>query len=354
MKRQFRRILVTGGAGFIGVNFVRTLLRQRPDAQVVNLDKLTYAGNLESLGPNVLDDPRHEFVRGDVCDPDVVAAAVAGCDAVVNLAAESHVDRSLEDARPFVRTNVEGVLILLEAARKAGVTRFLQVGTDEVYGSLSLENAQETFSEDRALDPRSPYSASKAAADHLTLAAGHSWGLDAIVTRCGNNFGPWQFPEKIIPLFILNLLAGKPVPLYGDGLYVRDWIHVEDHCLALLAVLERGRAGEIYNIGADNQRSNLELTQLLLDLTGRDASLIRHVEDRPGHDRRYAVDTRKIRGELGWRPLHSKWPEALAATVDWYRANPEWAAHVLSGEYRAFYERQYGRRLAERPAGESC
>ena len=337
-----KRILVTGGAGFIGSTFVRLLLRERPNIEVVNFDLLTYAGNLASLG-DALDDPRHRFVRGDVADLDAVEDAMRGCDTILHLAAESHVDRSIMDSGPFVRTNVVGTQVLLDAARRRGVERFVHVSTDEVYGSLSLDRAEERFTEDSPLRPNSPYAASKAAGDLLVRSYVHTFGFPGIVTRCSNNFGPHQFPEKIIPLFILNLLRGEAVPLYGDGLNVRDWIHVEDHAAALLAILERGRVGETYNVGADNERSNLELTRELLRLTDRDESFIRAVPDRPGHDRRYAIDATKIRRELGWRPTRSAWHEALALTVVWYRTNPGWCDAVMTGEYRTYYERQYGR-----------
>jgi dTDP-glucose 4,6-dehydratase len=336
-----RRVLVTGGAGFIGSTFVSFVLRERPGVEVVNLDKLTYAGNLNSLG-DALDDPRHTFVRGDIVDRETVLGAIDGCDSVVNFAAESHVDRSIMDSGPFIETNVRGTQVLLDAAREAGVGRFVQIGTDEVYGSLPLDRSDLRFTEDSPLEPNSPYAASKAAADLLVRAYHHTFGLPAIITRCSNNFGPYQFPEKVIPLFVLNLLRGKRVPLYGDGLNVRDWIHVEDHAEALLAVLERGRPGEVYNIGADNERSNLELTRTLLELTGRDDSFIEYVTDRPGHDRRYAIDSSKAQREIGWKPTRSVWPEALTATVEWYRDNEQWWSAILSGEYRDYYERQYG------------
>ena len=320
---MFSRVLVTGGAGFIGSNFVRFLLARRPDAGVVNLDALTYAGRRESLA-DVDGNSRYRFVHGDICDRELVTRLVADCDAVVHLAAESHVDRSIMDSGPFVRTNVGGTQPLLAAARRAGGRRFLLVSTDEVYGSLPLDRPELRFTEDSALAPNSPYAASKAAADLLVRAYHHTFGLDAVVTRSSNNFGPYQFPEKVIPLFVTNLIDGQRVPLYGDGLNVRDWLHVEDHCAALLAVLERGRAGEVYNVGGDNQRSNRELTETILRLMGQGPEMIQPVPDRPGHDRRYAIDAGKIARELGWRPTRSAWPAALAETVSWYREHPEW------------------------------
>ncbi len=335
------KILVTGGAGFIGSNFVRFVLRERPAWSVVNLDKLTYSGNLENLR-DVEKDPRYRFVRGDVCDAELAASAAGGCDAVVHFAAESHVDRSILDGRPFVTTNVLGTQTLLDAARRAKVGRFLQVGTDEVYGSLPLERAELKFTEDMALKPNSPYAASKAAADLMVRSYHKTHGLDAVVTRCSNNFGPYQFPEKVIPLFVSNLMEGRKVPLYGDGMNVRDWLHVEDHCEALLAVLERGRPGEVYNIGGDNERSNLELTRMILEAMGKGEEMIQPVADRPGHDRRYAIDATKIGRELGWAPSRSAWPEALAGTVRWYCENADWWRRIKTGEYLAYYEKQYG------------
>jgi dTDP-glucose 4,6-dehydratase len=335
-------LLVTGGAGFIGSCYVRLCRQRRPGSTIVNLDALTYAGNLESLA-DLRQDKGHVFVKGDIRDGALVRRLIEEhrLEAVVHFAAESHVDRSIMSAEPFVDTNVLGTLRLLEAARAAGVRRFVQVSTDEVYGSLGPEGA---FHEQSPITPRSPYSASKAAADHLVQAFHHTHGLDVVITRCSNNYGPYQFPEKLIPLMILNAFEGKPLPVYGDGLYVRDWIHVADHCEAVDLVRERGRAGEVYNIGAENDRPNLEVVQDILRLTGRDASLIKHVPDRPGHDRRYAMNAAKIRGELGWRPRRD-FTAGLAETVSWYRDNPSWWERVRSGAYRDYYERQYGERL---------
>jgi dTDP-glucose 4,6-dehydratase len=335
------RIVVTGGAGFIGANFVQHLLAEHPADEVVTLDLLTYAGNLANLEP-VMHHPRHRFVRGDVADPDAVAAVLGeGVDAVVNLAAESHVDRSIADAAVFLRTNVVGTQVLLDAARRAGVGRFLQVSTDEVYGSLGPAGA---FTEESPLRPNSPYAASKAAADLLVRAAHHTHGLDVVVTRCSNNYGPYQFPEKLIPLFITNALADEPLPLYGDGRNVRDWIHVADHCRGLDLVLRRGRSGETYNIGGGNERENAEIAVLILRELDKPRSLIRHVADRPGHDRRYAIDAGKITRELQWAPQHP-FADGIVAAIAWYREHRGWWEAVKSGAYRDYYESMYGARL---------
>jgi dTDP-glucose 4,6-dehydratase len=340
-------LLVTGGAGFIGSNFVRFVMRHRPTWSITNLDSLSYSGNLENLH-GIDKDARYRFVKGDVCDAALVQSLVERVDAVVHMAAESHVDRSILDSRPFVVSNTLGTQTVLDACRRAKVGdapwpgRLLYVSTDEVYGSLPLEKPELRFHETSPLEPNSPYAASKAAGDLLVRAYCRTFKLNAVMTRCSNNFGPYQFPEKVIPLFVTNLLEGQKVPLYGDGLNVRDWVHVDDHCEALLAVLERGKAGEVYNIGGENERSNLELTHTILKLMGKGDEMIRYVPDRPGHDRRYAVDGSKIARELGWTPSRSAWPDALAATIDWYRQHAEWWKHVKSGEYRAYYERQYG------------
>jgi len=330
--------MVTGGAGFIGSAFVRMLRRRRPADVIVNVDVLTYAGNLENLR-DLERDAGHVFVRADIRDRETMARLLREhrIGAIVNFAAESHVDRSIQSAAPFLDTNVAGTLSLLEAAQSAGGLRFLQVSTDEVYGSLGATGA---FQETTPLAPRSPYSASKAAADCFAMAFHHTHGLDVVITRCSNNYGPYQFPEKLIPLMILNAFEGRPLPVYGDGLQVRDWIHVDDHCDAIDRVLTGGRSGEVYNVGAENERPNLDVVKAILSLTGRDDSLIRHVTDRPGHDRRYAMDSRKVREELGWRPQRD-FTQGLAETVAWYRANGEWSARVRSGAYREYYERQY-------------
>jgi dTDP-glucose 4,6-dehydratase len=335
------KLLVTGGAGFIGSNLVRLLRRERPDWTVVNLDKLTYAGNAESLA-GLREDPQHVFVRGDIANAELVEHLLRGhgIDAILNLAAESHVDRSILGPGIFVETNVSGTQVLLECARQAKVKRFVQISTDEVYGSLG---ATGRFSESSPLKPSSPYSASKAAADLLALAYGHTFGMDVVVTRCSNNYGPYQFPEKLIPLMIANALEGKRLPVYGDGMQVRDWIHVEDHCRALLAALEKGRSGEVYNVGSDNEWPNLMIVSRLLDVLGKPRELIEHVKDRPGHDRRYAIDAAKAHAELGWAPRIS-FSEGLQQTVDWYVKNRGWWERVRTGEYRTYYERNYGGR----------
>ncbi len=344
MSRTFQRVLVTGGAGFIGSNFIHLLLRARPGLRVVNLDALTYSGHLENL-TDIEHSPHYEFVHGDICDTALLDRLLPGCDAIVHFAAESHVDRSIMDSGPFLRTNVLGTQTLLDAARRADVERFCHVSTDEVYGSLALDSG-EAFTETSPLRPNSPYAASKAASDLMVRAAHETFGLDAVITRCSNNFGPWQLPEKVIPLFVTHLLEGLPVPLYGDGRNVRDWIHVLDHCEAVLAVLEGGRAGEVYNIGADNERSNLELTQLLLEIMGKDESYIQRVADRPGHDLRYAMDAGKLRRELGWQPTRSNWPDGLAETVAWYVNHTDWWQRAKSGDYRNDYQQQYEQREA--------
>ncbi len=330
-------LLVTGGCGFIGSNFVRHILGADPAVNVVNLDALTYAGNLANLA-DLAADPRHRFVRGDITDAAAVRAAMRGVQGVIHFAAESHVDRSIQDSGPFVRTNVLGTQVLLDAARAEGVERFIQISTDECYGSLGPSGA---FTEQTPLAPNSPYAASKADADLLVRAYVHTFGLPAVITRCSNNYGPYQFPEKLLPLFITNLLRDEPVPVYGDGQQVRDWIHVRDHCAAVERVWRAGRPGEVYNIGGRSERTNLDLTYLLLDLLGKPRTLIRHVKDRPGHDRRYAIDCSKIERELGWRP-RVPLEEGLRETIRWYQDNPAWVAQVRSGDYLRYYERQYG------------
>jgi dTDP-glucose 4,6-dehydratase len=336
------KLLVTGGAGFIGSAYVRMARQLRPDDEIVNVDALTYAGNLENL-QGLQSDPKHVFVRGDIRDSDLMTTLMRrhSIDVVVNFAAESHVDRSILSAEPFWETNVLGTLRLLEAARAAGVGRFVQISTDEVYGSLGPTGA---FSETSPLAPRSPYAASKAAADHTALAFHHTHGLDVLIARCSNNFGPYQFPEKLIPLMILNALERKPLPLYGDGLQVRDWIHVEDSCAAVDAVVSRGLPGEVYNVGAENERTNLDVVRAILRLCERDETLIRHVTDRPGHDRRYATNASKIRDALGWRPRRP-FDHALRETVAWYQANGPWADRARAGAYRDYYHQQYDARL---------
>jgi dTDP-glucose 4,6-dehydratase len=338
------KILVTGGAGFIGSNFVHYVLRNHASDQLVVVDKLTYAGNLGNLGA-ALKDQRLKFFRLDICDP-AVSDAVRGCDAVVHFAAESHVDRSIEDASPFVRTNVEGTWRMIEACRKNGVGRFLHVSTDEVYGS---QNDGGKFNESSQLDPTSPYAASKAASDLMVLCAVKTHRFPAIVTRCTNNYGPFQFPEKFIPLMISQALAGKPLPVYGDGKNVRDWIHVADHCQALDLVLRKGLEGQVYNIGGDCELENIAVARKILAGVGRAETLLTFVTDRPAHDRRYALDCGKLKRALGWAPAWD-FERGLAATIDWYQANRPWLEEIISGDYQKYFERHYVRR-AETFAG---
>ncbi len=338
------RILITGGAGFIGSNFIRFLLRDRPTIPVVNLDKLTYAGNLENLaGLEDLAGTNYRFVRGDIADSKILEEIWTrnSIDTVINFAAESHVDRSIESAEDFIRTNINGTLILLEAARKRGVKRFLQISTDEVYGSLGPTGK---FVETTPLAPRSPYSASKASADLLSLAFFETYQMPVLITRCSNNYGPYQFPEKLIPLMISNALEDKPLPVYGDGLQVRDWIHVEDHCRALLRVLEKGKPGEVYNVGGDSEKPNIEIVKLILAALGKPESLIKYVADRPGHDRRYAIDFSRIERELGWRP-RVNFAQGIKDTINWYVKNKSWWGRIKSGEYQKYYEKMYGWRI---------
>ncbi len=333
-----KRMIVTGAAGFIGSNFVRLLLRERPNTHVVALDALTYAGNLENL-VDCERNPRYSFVRGDICDAEVLTPIFERrLDAVVNFAAESHVDRSILGAQEFVRTNVLGVQVLLDLSRRHEVSRFVQVSTDEVYGSLGPTGL---FREDMPVDPSSPYSASKAAADLLVQASHKTFGLPTVITRCSNNYGPYQFPEKLIPLFVTNLLEDRKVPLYGDGLNVRDWIHVEDHCEGILAVLERAEPGTVYNLGGRQELPNIDIARRILAHLGKDESYIEYVKDRPGHDRRYAMDITRIGRDLGWKPRFD-FDSGLAATVEWYRGNEDWWRRIKSGEYREYYEKQYG------------
>ena len=329
-------VLVTGGAGFIGSNFVRHFLGEHPGDEVVVLDKLTYAGRIESL-EDVMDDDRMEFMQGDIVDPVAVRGALEGCDAIVNFAAESHVDRSIEAPGHFIQTDVYGTYVLLEEARRAGVERYLQVSTDEVYGSID----EGSFTEQSPLEPSSPYSASKAGGDLVVGAYCRTFGMDAVVCRASNNYGPYQYPEKLIPLCILNALHGDPLPVYGDGMQVRNWLQVTDHCRGLDLALRKGRAGETYNIGGPDELPNIEVVQAILELTGRDESLIQHVKDRLGHDRRYSLASDKLMEELGWKP-QTRFREGLAETVQWYRDNAWWWEPIRSGDYREYYERQYG------------
>lgn len=326
-----KRILVTGGCGFIGANFVRWELGAYPELSITNLDALTYAGNPDNL-EGLEEEPRYRFVLGDVADRGLVTALVAeGFDAIVHFAAESHVDRSIDDAAPFLRTNVLGTQCLLDAARAAGTPRFVQISTDEVYGTLGPDDPP--FAETTPLAPNSPYAASKAGADLLVRAAHHTHGVDTVITRCSNNYGPYQFPEKLIPLFVTNALGDTPLPVYGDGRQVRDWIHVSDHCRGVDAALRLGKAGEIYNFGGRSERFNIDVTRAVLKRTGKPETLIRHVADRLGHDRRYAVDCSKAEAELGWRATVS-FEDGLARTVDWYREHANWVERIRSGAYR--------------------
>ncbi|HOF66654.1 MAG TPA: dTDP-glucose 4,6-dehydratase [Candidatus Fermentibacter daniensis] len=334
------RILVTGGAGFIGSNFVRMLASERPGWSIRVLDKLTYAGRRDNLA-DLESSGRLEFRVGDICDPAASGSAVDGCDVVVNFAAETHVDRSIDDPAAFVRTDVEGVRTLLEAFRASGGRLFLQISTDEVYGSVETGRS----SEDDPLAPRSPYSASKAGGELLAMSFFHTWGVPVVVTRASNNYGPYQYPEKLVPLFVTNCFEGLPLPLYGDGLNRRDWLYVEDHCRALLAVVERATPGRIYNIGAGEEHTNLEVTGTILELTGADRSLVRMIDDRPGHDRRYALDISRISSDLGWSPS-IRFEEGMARTVEWYRSNRAWWEEIKSGRFREYYMAMYADRLA--------
>ncbi|HYE66744.1 MAG TPA: dTDP-glucose 4,6-dehydratase [Pyrinomonadaceae bacterium] len=333
------KLFITGGAGFIGSAFIRLALAELPACEITNFDVLTYAGNPDNL--EGLDESRHHFIHGDIADRESVRAALAeGTDAVINFAAETHVDRSIASAEEFLRTNVIGTQVLLDVARERGVRRFCHISTDEVMGSLP-EDTEAFFTEESGYAPNSPYAASKAAAEHLVHAAHHTFGLETIITRCGNNYGPRQFPEKLIPLVLSNALHDEPIPVYGDGRNVRDWIYVDDHCRAILLAAEKARAGAVYNIGARNERRNIEVVESILKALGKPLSLIRHVKDRPGHDRRYAIDPSKVEGEMGWRPRES-WESGLAKTIRWYEENGEWIARARSGAYREYYARHYG------------
>lgn len=336
-----KAVLVTGGAGFIGSNFVRYVLANHPGVRVVNLDCLTYAGNLENLA-EIAEDPRYTFVHGDIRGAQfcVETCREHGVDCIVHFAAESHVDRSITGPAEFVETNVAGTLCLLQAARQCGNLRFLQVGTDEVYGSLGPTGL---FTEETPLDPHSPYSASKAAADHLVAAFGHTYGLPVITTRCSNNYGPYQFPEKMIPLMINNARQGKPLPVYGDGSNVRDWLYVEDHCRAIWMALTNGTAGRVYNVGGNSERTNLEVVKAILRHMGKPESLISFVKDRPGHDFRYAIDASRSKRELGWEPTF-EFDTGLGRTIDWYLSNQPWLDHITSGAYKHYYEEMYAGR----------
>jgi dTDP-glucose 4,6-dehydratase len=337
-----KEIFVTGGAGFIGSAFVKQVLAENDDVELINYDALTYAGNLENLKD--VSDRRHTFIKGDICDREAVLAAVPdGCDAIFNFAAESHVDRSIHSADEFLRTNIIGTQVLLDAARAKGVRRFVQISTDEVMGSLP-DDSDDYFTEASPLQPNSPYAASKAAAEFVVRAARETFGVDAVVTRCGNNYGPRQFPEKLIPLMIANALNNDPLPVYGDGKNVRDWIFVDDHCRAIWLAYEKGGDGEVYNIGSRNERQNIDVVRSILDAVGKPHDLITYVTDRLGHDRRYAIDATKTETELGWKP-QVKWEDGLQITIDWYRENQDWVDHIRNGEYKNYYKTMYGTAL---------
>lgn len=334
------KILVTGGAGFIGSNFIHYWLNKYPEDKIVNLDILTYAGNLENLKA-VENNPNYKFVKGDICDAELVNNLVKGIDLIVHLAAESHVDRSILNSRDFVRTNVEGTRVLLDAAKDNGRIRFHHVSTDEVFGSLGLDDPK--FHEDTPYDPHSPYSAAKAASDHLVRAYWHTHKLPITISNCSNNYGPFQFPEKIIPFFITNLLAGKKVPIYGAGKNIRDWIYVGDHNRGLDMIIKKGRIGETYCLGGGNEISNIDLTRKILTLMNKDESMIEYVKDRPGHDLRYAIDFSKAQKELGWQP-EVDFTEGITDTIAWYKNNDAWWKNIISGDYQKYYEENYKNR----------
>ena len=333
------KLFVTGGAGFIGSNFIRYVLQNRNNCSAVNYDKLTYAGNLANLS-SIVDHPSYHFRKGDICDAVAVEAAMRGCDCVVHFAAESHVDRSIYEPAPAIQTNVTGTFVLLQVARKLGVSRFVHVSTDEVYGDLPANvHAAENF----PVQPSSPYSASKASSDLLVKSYVRTFSFPGLITRSSNNYGPYQFPEKFLPLMITNALHDQPLPIYGDGKQQRDWLHVEDNCSGILAVLEKGKVGEVYNIGGLDVEENLTMVRRILELTGKPETLLSYVQDRPGHDRRYALDCSKIKSELGWSPQISL-KDGLRQTIDWYRTNTDWVAGVRGGEYLSYYEKYYENR----------
>ncbi len=337
-------ILVTGGAGFIGSNFIYYMLSKHPDYRIVCIDKLTYAGNLETLR-GAMENEGFRFFKGDITD----RAAVYGLfeeesfDAVVNFAAESHVDRSIEEPEVFLKTNILGTQVLLDACRKYGSIRYHQVSTDEVYGDLPLDRPDLFFTEDTPIHTSSPYSASKASADLLCMAYHRTYGLPVTISRCSNNYGPYHFPEKLIPLMIINALHKKELPVYGEGKNVRDWLYVEDHCKAIDLIIHKGRIGEVYNIGGHNERTNIEVVKKIIGILGRDESLIKYVTDRPGHDMRYAIDPTKIKNELGWYP-ETTFEDGIKKTVDWYLSNKHWWESIVNGEYMNYYEKMYNGR----------
>lgn len=336
------KVLVTGGAGFIGANFVKYMLKQHPDYKIVNLDLLTYAGNLETL-KDVENNPNYKFVKGDIADREFITELFEKekFDCVVNFAAESHVDRSILNPDIFVHTNIQGTQVLLDASKDTGVEKFVQISTDEVYGTLGETGL---FTEKTPLAPNSPYSASKASADFLVRAYHKTYGMNTNITRCSNNYGPYQFPEKLIPLMIINALENKDLPVYGDGLNIRDWLYVEDHCIAIDLVIHKGKSGEVYNIGGNNERTNIDIVKTILKELGKPESLIKFVKDRPGHDRRYGIDATKIRTELGWEPK-TNFESGIKKTIDWYLNNRDWWENIISGEYQDYYKKQYGNRL---------
>jgi dTDP-glucose 4,6-dehydratase len=336
---MIKRVLVTGGMGFIGSNFIRYMLRAHDDVQIINLDKLTYAGNPQNL--EGIDDSRHRFVRGDVCDQTLVSELMSECDAVVHFAAETHVDRSIDYAGDFIQTDVFGTFILLEAARKHDVRRFVHISTDEVYGEAMSNPSKE----DDALMPKSPYAASKAGADRLAFSYYCTYGTPVVISRCANNYGPYQYPEKLIPLFVTNAIDGLPLPIYGSGENIRDWIFVEDHCRAIDALLRaEGHEGEVFNVGANEERTVLDIASIILSTLNRPESLIMHVDDRPGHVGRHAVDTEKIRRELDWEPTYG-FREAMERTIRWYENNENWWRPLKSGEFREYYRKHYSNRM---------
>ncbi len=335
-----KNLFVTGGAGFIGSNFIKYCL-QSFDYNIVNFDKLTYAGNLENL-TEIENDPRYKFIKGDICEIDEVEKALSEnhIDTIINFAAESHVDRSILGSREFVVTNILGTQVLLDAFKKMKIEKFLQVSTDEVYGSLPEDKKEIKFTEETPIAPNSPYSASKASADHLCRAYFHTHNLPILITRCSNNYGPYQFPEKLIPLMIAKALDGEKLPVYGDGKNVRDWLYVEDHCSGIMAVLQKGKYGEVYNIGGNNEWYNIDIVKLILEKLGKSDEQINYVKDRPGHDRRYAIDSSRIMNELGWKPKY-QFPEGIEKTIQWYIDNESWWRKVMSGEYQKYYDENY-------------